>query len=135
MHPFISETIVRGNQRELERMTSDVYRRRRPPAVRQVPAKEPVLLRLTTIRDVEALQRLAQLECLPEPDGRCVVAEVDGSVVAALPLRGGRLLADPFRPTAHLVPLLELRAKQLEAVSGQARRGGIRGFARALGLA
>ena len=135
MHPFISETIVRGNQRELERMTSDVYRRRRPPAVRQVPAKEPVLLRLTTIGDVEALQRLAALECLPAPDGRCVVAEVDGTLVAALPLCGGKVLADPFRHTAHLVPLLELRATQLQAVAGRPRRGRIRGFARALGLA
>ena len=40
-------------------------------------------------------------------------AEIDGKVVAALPLRGGKVMADPFRPTAHLIPLLELRAKQL----------------------
>jgi hypothetical protein len=135
MHPFISETIVRANQRELERTIGDVHRRRRPPAVRHVPAKEPVLLRLTTIGDLEPLRRLAALECRPEPDCRCVVAEVDGTVVAALPLCGGQVLADPFRPTAHLVTLLELRARQLDAAPGRPPRGRIRGFARALGLA
>jgi len=35
-------------------------------------------------------------------------------VVAALPLGGGEPLSDPFRPTAHLLPLLRLRASQLE---------------------
>src|SRR5262249_22364955 len=98
MNPFISETIMRANQRELERRTGDVYRRREVPVVRPAPAKEPVLLRLTTLGDVEALRRLAALECLPEPDGRCVVAEVDGTVVAALTLQGRKVLADPFRP-------------------------------------
>jgi hypothetical protein len=35
-------------------------------------------------------------------------------VVTALRLRGGEPLTDPFRPTAHLLPLLRLRAAQLE---------------------
>jgi hypothetical protein len=33
--------------------------------------------------------------------------------VAALPLAGGPALADPFRSTAQLLPLLELRRRQL----------------------
>ena len=68
---------------------------------------------------------------MPEPDSRCVVAEVDGNVVAALPLRGGKVMADPFRPTAHLIPLLELRAKQLAGSAPQQRRIGLRRLVRA----
>ena len=45
------------------------------------------------------------------------MAEVDGRVLAALPLRDGRALADPFRRTADLVALLELRAAQLDWVA------------------
>jgi hypothetical protein len=71
------------------------------------------VLRLCSVHDDDALARLAQLEGRPEPQGRHVVAEVRGFVVAALPLGPGSVIADPFRPTAHLIPLLELRAKQL----------------------
>jgi hypothetical protein len=42
-----------------------------------------------------------------------VVAIVNGRIAAALPLAGGRPLADPFVRTAHLQRLLELRAEQL----------------------
>ena len=70
-------------------------------------------IRLARPQDGEALVRLAQLEGRSRPEGTYVLAEIDGSVVAALPLAGGAPLGDPFRRTAHLVPLLELRAKQL----------------------
>ena len=42
------------------------------------------------------------------------MAEVNGELVASLPLLGGEPLADPFRATAHLVPLMRLRPSQLE---------------------
>ena len=130
MHPFFSETIVRTRERELERSVRDIHRRQAVPVVRQ-PAKESVLLRLTTIGDADAIERLAALEGMAEPDCRCVVAEVDGTVVAALPLRGGTVMADPFRPTAHLVPLLELRAKQIAAPWQQQRPTRLRRLVRA----
>jgi hypothetical protein len=79
------------------------------------PSEEAVALRLCSVHDDEALERLAVLEGRPSPRGRYVLAEVDGEVVAALPLAGGKPLSDPFRPTAHLLPLLRLRASQLEA--------------------
>jgi hypothetical protein len=136
MHPFFSETMVRHRGRELDRAVHDVYHLQPLPAVsrRPHPVRESVLLRLTTVGDTEAIERLAALEAVPAPDSRCVVAEVGGALVAALPLRGGKVIADPFRATAHLIPLLELRAKQLE---GQAhhRRAGLRGLVRALGRA
>ena len=130
MHPFFSETIVRTRERELERSVRDIHRRQAVPVVRQ-PAKESVLLRLTTIGDADAIERLAALEGMAEPDCRCVVAEVDGTVVAALPLRGGTIMADPFRPTAHLVPLLELRAQQLAGSTQQQPKTGLRRLVRA----
>jgi hypothetical protein len=130
MHPFISETIVRTRERELERAVRNIHSRQQEATVRQ-PAKESVLLRLTTIGDAEAIERLAALEGMPEPDCRCIVAEIDGTVVAALPLRGGKFMADPFRPTAHLVPLLELRAKQLAASTRTQRPTGLRRLVRA----
>jgi len=78
------------------------------------PADEAVALRLCNVHDDEALERLAVLEGRTSPHVRCVLAEVGGEVVAALPLGGGEPLSDPFRPTAHLLPLLRLRASQLE---------------------
>ena len=122
MHPFMSETMMRTRERELDRAAREVLRRQEIPAVRR-NEKEPVLLRLTTVSDSDAIERLALLEGMPEPDSRCVVAEIDGKVVAALPLRGGKVLADPFRPTAHLIPLLELRAKQLVGPAPRRRSG------------
>jgi hypothetical protein len=130
MHPLFSETIVRTREHELERAVRDIHRRQDVPTIRQ-PAKESVLLRLTTIGDAEAIERLAALEGMLEPDCRCVVAEVDGTVVAALPLRGGKVMADPFRRTAHLVPLLELRAKQLAASWQEQRPTRLRRLVRA----
>ncbi len=65
--------------------------------------------------DREALERLAQLDSSPVPDGALLLAEVDGAIVAALSIEGGIAIADPFRPTAALVALLAQRAAQLRA--------------------
>jgi hypothetical protein len=40
------------------------------------------------------------------------VADVDGEIVAARPLAAARSIADPFRPTADIRELLDLRARQ-----------------------
>ena len=42
-----------------------------------------------------------------------LVAEVDGSIEAALALDGGLAVADPFRPSALDLQLLSIRARQL----------------------
>lgn len=65
-----------------------------------------------------ALLRLGQLEGRDVPRGPFVAAEVDGEVVAAVPLDPREpALADPFRHTSQLVRLLQLRARQLRPVS------------------
>ena len=80
---------------------------------------EALSIREASIADAAALDALAELDSAHAPRGRVLVAEVDGAVVAALPLDGGRAIADPFRHTAEAVALLEARAAQLRG-----RRGG-----------
>ncbi len=72
-----------------------------------------VELRLCRVADDPDLDRLAELAERPLPHGRLVLAVTRGQIVAALPLAGGPALRDPFAKTAHLMPLLELRAAQL----------------------
>lgn len=78
-------------------------------------ADEAVSIRLCRVSDDASLERLAALDSREAPRGRHVVAEVDGELVAALPLSGGEPFADPFRPTAHLLPLMRRQAAQLVA--------------------
>src|ERR671938_336921 len=80
-----------------------------------------VALRLCLVGDGPGLQRLAELEGRPLPFGRFAVAVIDGRIVAAVPLGGGRALADPFVRTEHLVPLLELRAAQIREAEPRRR--------------
>jgi hypothetical protein len=72
-----------------------------------------VTFRISGPADDHALARLAALDSAKPPDGPVVLAEADSRVVAALPLRSGRAIADPFEPTADLVALLELERKRL----------------------
>jgi hypothetical protein len=80
-----------------------------------------VTVRFATPQDAEALRRLAVLDSRSVPTGTALVAEADGELLAALPLGEGSALADPFRPTAELLHLLELRAAQLRR-NGRGRR-------------
>jgi hypothetical protein len=84
-----------------------------PPRRVDTAPTQPLLIRLCRSADDPALDRLAALEGAPAPSGRFVVAELQGTVVAALPLDGGAPLADPFLPTRHLISLLSQRAAQV----------------------
>jgi hypothetical protein len=90
-------------------------------------------IRLAGDDDGPAIDRLAALDSKRRPAGGVLLAEVDGEPRAALPLEGGAVVADPFHPTADLVALLELRARQLDA-GKQSRPGGARVRVRALPL-
>jgi hypothetical protein len=96
----------------IETLRRDARHAPAAPAVRPAEADE-VELRLCKAADDPALERLAALAERPLPAGRLVVALVCGELVAALPLVGGEAITDPFRRTAQLVRLLELRAAQL----------------------
>ena len=79
--------------------------------------------------DGPALVRLAQLEGRGGFDGeRVLVAELDGSLRAAVSLDRRRAIADPFHPTAALLEVLELRAAHLRGGRPARRSGGVRSW-------
>jgi hypothetical protein len=109
-HPDFQQLVI---DQRLESLRRDA---RRPIRVPFAAAREDLLgiaLRLCRVGDDPALEQLAELEGTTVPSGRMILAEVDGHLVAAIPVAGGRMLADPFVATAHLRRLLELRATQL----------------------
>ena len=71
-----------------------------------------ISIRLAEAADMPALRRVAQRDSRLLPPGDLLVAEAQGEVQAALSLQTGESVADPFRPTAALVDLLQLRARQ-----------------------
>jgi len=80
----------------------------------RAPGESDVMIRLSRPADEPALRRLADLDSRPDLDrGAHLLAEKDGALIAALPLAGGDLVADPFQPSADIGLLLELRARQL----------------------
>ena len=112
MHPDFRMNLIHEQRKALEQA---LQRTRLLEEQASQPSQEAVSLRLCSVGDDEALERLAVLDGRSSPRGRYVLAEVGGEVIAALPLGGGKPLSDPFRRTAHLLPLLRLRAAQLEA--------------------
>lgn len=84
---------------------------------------QPITIRNAAPADQPALRHLAALDSRRLPQGPLAVAEVAGELAAALSLSDGRVIADPFRPTAHVVVLLEVHATQL-AVPSQRRTPG-----------
>jgi hypothetical protein len=74
-----------------------------------------VLIRAARGSDGVALHRLAALDSAHVPSGELIVAETDGALVAAHAPATGATIADPFRPTAQVIELLELRGSLLRA--------------------
>jgi hypothetical protein len=72
-----------------------------------------LILRRSTALDAAAIDRLVELEEAEPVVGESLVAELDGTVVAAVALADGRAVADIFRPTAELVRMLRDRREQL----------------------
>jgi hypothetical protein len=71
-----------------------------------------ISIRLATEADNTTLLKLAALDSAPAPLGSVLVADVGGEIVAARALSKPRSIADPFRPTADIREMLELRARQ-----------------------
>ena len=107
MHPELQHLIAVERVRDVARHAGPVTE----PAV--APRSETIVIRPLRPRDVPAISRLAELEERVVPPGPLLVAEVDGTVEAAVPLAGGETLASPFGASAEVVVLLELRAEQL----------------------
>jgi hypothetical protein len=65
--------------------------------------------------DADLVARLAELDTGVVPAAPLLGAEVEGRLLAAISLRDGEAVADPFSRTAELRSMLELRASQLRA--------------------
>ena len=79
-------------------------------------------IRLATTADAAALLDLAALDCAPAPCAPVLLAEVAGRAVAACSLTDGRVVADPFVPTAAVVATLRSHA----AATSDGARGAAR---------
>jgi hypothetical protein len=88
---------------------------RRPRTRRGVGADggASVLIRRAGAWDGPEIDRLAALDERELPPGERLIAEVSGRPVAAVEVRSGATIADPFVPTRAIVELLGLRAAQV----------------------
>ena len=76
---------------------------------------ESITIRPLRDEDVAAVELLAELEERPVPPGPLLLAEVEGTVEAAIDIADGRTIANPFSGSGGAVSLLHLRAAQLRA--------------------
>jgi hypothetical protein len=74
------------------------------------------VIRPATVGDEPALRRLVELDGRRLPFcGPALIGEIDGAPAAAISLRDGRIISDPFQPTAALRQTLELRLRALRS--------------------
>jgi hypothetical protein len=66
----------------------------------------PLILRPATSADTADLERLAALDSASPLEGEVILVQAGGDVRAALSVDNGRVVADPFWPSADLVELL-----------------------------
>jgi hypothetical protein len=74
------------------------------------------VIRLATETDAAALRRLAALDSARPLTGRVLIGEIDGQPAAALSLKTGAVIADPFQSTERLRTYLRMRGGAVEAV-------------------
>jgi hypothetical protein len=111
MKALIEQTLVEQIGRDRQRSSS----RRAWRAVTE--RSDQLVIRSAAEDDRGQLRNLALLDSATLADEPMLVAEQDGVLVAAVPLRGGRAIADPFVPSANIVSILELRRNQLCAAA------------------
>lgn len=93
------------------------------PTATNPTADQTIVIRAARQHDEPALLRLAALDSAAHLHGEILVADVDGEILAALAVAGGRTIADPFRRTADLVELLRTRARLMGLAGDASRRG------------
>ena len=89
---------------------------------RRIPARHPgddpgaaVVIRPALADDEAAIARLSALDEHELPRGDRLIGELCGRIVAAVDVRSGDAVADPFVPTSGLLELLGLRAAQVRS--------------------
>ena len=135
MHPLLAASLA--TNLSTDRVGASASRRaaKRADADAGTPAPGEVVIRRARVDDGPALVRLGTLD----GDGRAgellahaactravLVAEVDGTLEAALAVDGGLSVADPFRPSAPHAELLAIRARQLREAAPRSSRSHLR---------
>ena len=131
MHPLLAASLANSLSRD---RVSAARSRRVAKAAKQAAADSSaaveVVIRRATGADAAALARLGALDsdrrtgellARHAAEHDVLVAEVGGTIEAALAVNDGHAVADPFRPSAVNAELLALRARQL---GGAAARDG-----------
>jgi hypothetical protein len=121
VNPFLSRELAGEHVRDLRQEAVRAVRGGRKQESDSSDWSARLTVRRFANSDIEAIRRLAELDGKPTPIGGVLVAEVAEELVAAVPVDGGEALADPFKPTADIVALLRLRARQLRESSGARR--------------
>ena len=84
---------------------------------------QPLTIRQAFPHEADALTTLAELDSSRPLRQPALVAEVGGEIWAAVSLHDHRLIADPFRPSGHVTPILAERARQVRHDERRHRRG------------
>jgi hypothetical protein len=74
------------------------------------------VIRPAVADDAQSLRELAELDSQRPLTTPALVGELDGRPAAAISMADGRVVADPFKPTAKLTPLLRMRRDSLRAL-------------------
>lgn len=101
----------------------------------QTTADQVLAIRHDTAEDLRDLRRLAALDDRRLPAGPLLLGLVDGRLDAAVSIRTGDAIADPFRRTQDTVELLRHRAAMLRASATTDHRLARRPRRRTLALA
>jgi hypothetical protein len=79
----------------------------------RMPPAASYKTRMAVAEDAPNVRRLAALDSQSPLSGPVLMGEINGVPAAAISLSSGRVVADPFRPTAELVATMRLRAAAL----------------------
>ncbi len=109
MHPELHSQFAR------ERLKDDHEGLEPEPDGTATLAPETITIRPLRADDIPAVRLLAELEARPVPPGRLLLAEVEGTIEAAISLEGRETIANPFAESSVAVSLLHVRAAQLRA--------------------
>ena len=136
MHPLLAASLANSLSRD---RVSAARSRRVAKAAKQAAADSSaaveVVIRRATGADAAALARLGALDsdrrtgellARHAAEHDVLVAEVGGTIEAAVALNDGLAVADPFRPSAVNAELLALRAHQLGGAAARDGHTGLR---------
>ena len=79
---------------------------------------DSLTIRMATPEDAPTLRRLAEVDSTVPLRGTVMLAEVDGSCLAAISLESGEVNANPFQRTAAIVSHLRMRRYQVMRQGG-----------------